>query len=255
VTAPRFGLVSDVDGTLSPIVDDPDAAQVTPRNRELLAALHQELALVALVSGRGAADVAARVGLPELIYVGNHGLERWAEGQAQVLPEAAAYRPQLVATKAKLEALIEPGAALEDKGASLTLHYRRHAQPALYANQHMPAFERIAQSQGLKLSTGRMVFEFKPPIEVDKGSSLRRLAAAHNLDAALYIGDDTTDIAALQAARSLRIEGACDAWGVGVQSEETPEGVAATADFSASSVSDVEALLAWLLMARRASST
>ncbi|MBN2469850.1 MAG: trehalose-phosphatase, partial [Anaerolineae bacterium] len=72
--AARLGIITDVDGTISPIVDDPDAARVTPRNRELLAALAGHLALVAVVSGRAAGDVQARVNLPDLVYVGNHGL-------------------------------------------------------------------------------------------------------------------------------------------------------------------------------------
>ena len=86
----RIGLITDVDGTISPIVLDPDAARVTPRSRELLRQLHDHLALVAVITGRAAADVRSMVGLPDLVYIGNHGMERWEDGRVEVIPEAAA---------------------------------------------------------------------------------------------------------------------------------------------------------------------
>ena len=77
----RIGLISDVDGTLSPIVEMPDNAQVTPRNLELLSKFRGELALVALISGRAAQDLSQRLGLTGITYIGNHGLERWRDGK------------------------------------------------------------------------------------------------------------------------------------------------------------------------------
>ena len=75
------------------------------------------------------------------------------------------------------------------------------------------------------------------------------------LQAALFLGDDISDLNALRTARRLRVEKVCDARGVGVQSEDAPADLAATADFLADGVADVEELLAWLLAARKASST
>ncbi len=86
------GIITDMDGTISPIVDQPDAAQITPRSRELLQALSEHFELVAVVSGRSAADVHQRVGLPDLVYVGNHGLERWEDGEIIPDPLAAVSR-------------------------------------------------------------------------------------------------------------------------------------------------------------------
>ena len=80
INTPRLGLITDVDGTISPIVDVPDEARVTPRNLKLLAELEIQLPLVAVVSGRSAEDVAQRVGLPGLVYIGNHGMERFQDG-------------------------------------------------------------------------------------------------------------------------------------------------------------------------------
>ena len=250
-----FGLVCDIDGTLAPIVERPEEAAITARNRELLNALVQELPLVAVVSGRGAAALQDFVGIPGVVYAGNHGLDRWIDGKVRAAPGVAEHRPQLQQALDVLQALVEEGIEIEDKGATLTLHYRRHADPDGFAQRLAPTFAEIADRYGLTLGGGRRVFEFRPPLAVDKGTALRDLIAEHSLGAALFIGDDITDIAALEMARNLREAGECAAWGAAVQSEGAPAEVAATADFSVSEVSGVEDLLDWLLKAASASST
>lgn len=255
VHASRLGVITDVDGTISPIVDDPAAAQVTPRNRELLAALAESLPLVAVISGRAAADVQARVGLPGLVYVGNHGLERWADGVVHLAPEAATYRPALEAAIAATAALEQPGMQVEDKGATVSVHYRRTPDPAAARALLLPALEGITADHGLKLFAGRMVFELRPPIDVHKGTAFRQLVTEYALDAALYLGDDTTDIDALHMARTLREQAACYAVGLGVNSAGTPSDVLAAADVALDGVSGVESFFAWLLNAASASAT
>jgi len=251
----RLGLVSDVDGTLSPIVADPDQAQVTPRNRELLAELQEHCTLVAVISGRAAPYLHAMVGVDGLVYVGNHGFERWEHGQVIVDPGVAAYRHALEAAQEALRPRLEDGMRVEDKGATLSLHYRQTSNPDQTAARFRPIAAAIATRHGLRLTEGRKVFELRPPLEVDKGSAFTGLIRQHQLEAALYLGDDTTDVAALKVARGVRERGECYAWGVGVESEETPEEVLRQADLLAEGVAGVEALLAWLLKARKASST
>ena len=252
---PRFGLISDMDGTLAPIILHPEDSRPTERNRQLLAELSKLLPLVAVVSGRGAADLAQRVDIPGLVYVGNHGFDRMVGEELQVAPGALAFRPALEVALAGIRGFLEDGAVLEDKGATLTVHYRRHQQPEEFAARARPGFQHLAAELDLKLSEGRMVFELKPPVELDKGTALQDLIEEAQLDAALFLGDDVPDMPALVMARQLREAGKCSAWGVAVQSEEAPEEVAATADFTSSGVEDVEALLAWLLSMRKASST
>lgn len=253
----RFGLISDVDGTLSPIVENPDEARVSPHILKLLADLAEELSLVALVSGRRVEDLSQRVGLPNVVYVGNHGLERWVEGRIETNAEAQAFLPALQAAKEDLLSIEkeEEGVFLEDKGITFSLHYRQNPSPENFVLERRATLETVAARHGLLLSMGRKVFEFKPPVQIDKGSAFRQLVAEAELEAAIYLGDDNTDTAALNAARQLREEGICEAWGIGVQADEESEEVEATADFLAAGVSDVEAFLGWLLKARKASST
>ncbi len=255
VGRPHFGLFSDLDGTLSPIAPTPEAAQITPRNRELLAELSKRLPIVALISGRRAASLQERVGLPGIIYIGNHGLERWVDGKTEILPEAAAYATALQAARGELEALVTAGALVENKGATLSVHYRGTKFPSDFALGHAVQIAIIAKKHGLELFTGKMVFEIRPPIHVDKGSAFRKLVKERKLEAAIFLGDDISDLNALRVAKEMRAENICESWGIGVQSDEAPEELAEAADYLATDVADVEALLGWLLMARKASST
>lgn len=243
----RIGVITDVDGTISHIVNQPDAATVTPGSRAHLRTLHNQIALVAVVSGRAAADVRRMVDLPELHYVGNHGLEWWVDGGVQITPEAAQFRPAIEAALAEIEPHIVPGMIVEDKGATLSVHYRQTASPTAMQGSLTPVLEQIAGAHHLKLFQGRMIFELRPPVEVNKGTAFRELVTRHALDGALYIGDDTTDVDALRMARELRSAGACYALAVGVEANETPAPVRDNADLLVSGVDQVEAFLGWLV--------
>jgi trehalose 6-phosphate phosphatase len=251
----RLGLITDVDGTLSPIVDVPDEARVTPRNLELLAALGAQLTLTAVVSGRSAEDVYQRVGLPGLVYIGNHGMEWWENGKVIVSPTATAYRDNLLAATPEIKQKLVAGMRFEDKGATVSVHYRQTSHPEEVAKELTPVMRSIAQKHGLHLTQGRMVFEFRPPVEIDKGTAFEELVKAHQLQAAFYLGDDTTDVAVFLTARRLRETGQCLVYGLGVASQGTPQAVLTGADYLIQEVAGVESFLDWLSKARMASST
>lgn len=251
---PRLGLITDVDGTISPIVSHPDASQVTPRCRALLNALVPHLTLVAAISGRAVADVRARVGLPGMVYIGNHGLEWWADGATHTEPEAVAARSALKAALDEVRDRQVPGMLIEDKGATASVHYRQTDDPPAVAAAFFPVIQQIATQHRLRLFQGRMVFELRPSVDVNKGSAFLHLIMKYQLDGAVYLGDDTTDVDALRAARRLRQDGACYALGVSVESDDMPAALRKTADLTVFGIQDVEAFLSWLLSARKASS-
>lgn len=255
IESERVGIVTDVDGTISPIVDQPDAAQVTPRSKELLSALQGKLALVAVISGRAAADVRDRVGLPELVYVGNHGLERWTDGGIVTPPDVAEYRPALEAVRDLLLEKQLPGMFVEDKVATLSIHYRNTPDPQAAADAFRPIVTAATDERGLRMFEGRMIFEVRPPLDVNKGTAFKALIDDYRLDAAVYLGDDVTDVDALKMARSLRESGACQSFAVGVESaDDTPVGVRDASDFLVDGVPGVEDWLSGLLSAYNASS-
>lgn len=254
-TGQRLGIVTDMDGTISPVAPTPDAARVTPKSRDLLRQLATQVTLVAAVSGRGAGDLHEHIDLPELIYVGSHGLERWQDGEMMVIPEALAYRPALERVIAALEPHMQPGMVMEDKRVTLAIHYRATPDPTAAREALAPLIAQASRANGLGFFEGRMVFEVMPEIQVDKGHAFARLIDDYALEAAVYVGDDVTDAAALRMAKTLRQGGKCYALGVGVESAETPAQVQESADFLVAGVSGVEDMLGWLSSALSASST
>ena len=247
VSAPRMGLVTDMDGTISPIVDDPGNAVVTPRNCALLRSLRAKLPLVSIVSGRSVRSVTARMQLPGVVYIGNHGLERCVDGEVRYNLDVEAYRPQLEACVSELRNIPLEDVQVEDKDVTVTLHYRQTQDPQAARDLLLPLVEEIAARHEVPFFEGRMIFEFRPPVNVDKGSAFEGLVHEYTLDSAIYVGDDTTDIAALRAARRLRQERECYALGIGVMSDNSPEGLAVEADLLVYGVPDVENLFAWIL--------
>ncbi len=251
----RLGIVSDLDGTLSPIVDVPEDAQMSRENARLLSELSRSGALIAILSGRGAEDLAKRVDIAGAILIGNHGMERWVEGKAVVAEEAMAFRPKLEGILEKLKQYKEEGLRLEDKQVSIALHYRQVAEGETFRVGHIEELKMLAEKYELAFSEGRMIFEFKAAVEIDKGSALKALIAENNLGAVFYLGDDTTDISALKIIGDMRKSGEVRGYGIAVKSKEGDAAVIEAADYFAEGVEDVEAFLAWLLKARKASST
>jgi trehalose-phosphatase len=251
----RLGLVSDLDGTLSHIVDVPNNARMSGENAKLLNALAAVEVLIAIISGRGVEDLAKRVDIVGAILIGNHGMERWVDGKAVVAEETMAFRPQLAGIRAELEKIEEKGLRLEDKQASIALHYRQVGEPALFRNKELEKLEGLAEKYALAFSEGRMIFEFKAALAINKGSALRSIVEENNLGALFYIGDDVTDISALKMIQNMRSEGQVRGYGIGVKSAEGNQAVIEAADYVAEGVEDVEAFLVWLLDARNASST
>lgn len=254
LTHERIGLITDVDGTISPIVDQPDKARVTPRNHNLLQQLQTQLTLVGVISGRSAEDVAQRVGIEGLVYVGNHGLERWEDGVVIPSPQIAQFRPALESALTMLQEHQVDGLFIEDKQATLSIHYRNVANPTHFAQTFTPIIQQIASDNNLYYFQGRMLFELRPPLDLNKGTAFHDLIQSHNLQAALYLGDDTTDADALKMAQTLRKTNQCYALSIGVESDDTPDSVRDNADLLVSGVPDVESFFAWLLNASKASS-
>ena len=206
----RAAIILDVDGVLAPIVDRPEDSRVPEETREELRRLAGRYALVACVSGRTSDDARRIVGLDELVYVGEHGLE--------LDPEAPRWRERV---RAFADDVSWP---VEDKGLSLSFHYRTAEDPEAAEAYLLGAAER-ARDAGLVPRFGRMVLEVRPPLETNKGTAVRYLLEQRGLERALYAGDDTTDLDAFRALDEIE-------WGVrvGVVSDEGPRGLAEAAD-------------------------
>jgi trehalose 6-phosphate phosphatase len=253
----RAGLVTDVDGTISPIVEHPQDAQVLARARDALAGLSELLEVTAVVSGRRAGDARAMVGVDGLVYVGNHGLEVWTHaGGAEIVPEARPWVPRLAAVlDAIARQLPQAGILIENKGATGSLHYRLAADPERARRELLEILARRAITSGLRIEEGRMVINLLPPLTVTKGSAVTWLARTHGLQQLVYLGDDVTDAHAFRALAALRQTGQARTLSIGVVGRETPASIRQLADATVPSVEAVADLLCEALEQLRAGAT
>jgi len=207
----RTALLLDVDGVLAPIVDVPQDAAVPPVTQNELRRLNGRYALVACISGRPGPDARRVVGLDELVYVGEHGLE--------LVPEAQEWRDRLVAFAATIA-----WEDVERKPLTVTFHYRRN-EDEVEAERFLEAVAARARGAGIVARFGRKVLELRPPVGAHKGTAVAHLLGQHGLERALYAGDDTTDLDAFRALGALEVGVA-----VAVASAEGPEELRDAAD-------------------------
>jgi trehalose 6-phosphate phosphatase len=210
LTARRPAVFFDFDGTLSDIVNDPDAARPVAGAVEAL----QKLAAhcpVAVLSGRDLADVTARLGVPGIWYAGSHGFELTApDGTHHQNDAAAAAIPVLEQAAAELRERLGsiPGVVVEHKRFGVAVHYRNAARDRV--GEVAAAVHAAGRRDGLRVTTGREVIELRPDIDWDKGKTLRWVID-HLRDAGsgagpgslvpIYLGDDITDEDAFDAVR------------------------------------------------------
>jgi trehalose 6-phosphate phosphatase len=243
-------LLFDVDGTLAPIAARPDQASVPAPTRNLLIGLSRRYAAVACVSGRRAEDARNIVGVEGLAYIGNHGLERLAPGadRPHILKEAQIQAETIrsFADTAFTTEMRDTGIRTEDKEAIWAFHWRG-APDEGSAREMLEKVAEHASQEGLVPHWGRMVLEIRPPIPTDKGTAVARELRETDLDAALYAGDDRTDLDAFRSLRELRSSGALEhSVCVGVTSEEGPAEIAIEADLVVEGPDGVRDLLARL---------
>jgi trehalose 6-phosphate phosphatase len=243
-------VVSDFDGTLSPIVLEPTAARIVPAARAALRRLARlaeerpERVRVVVLSGRAARDVAGRVRVGGVAYHGNHGIEAGTlarRGRAEQLEVAsdAVLEPFVPGATALGRAVARelgspPWLFVEDKGPSVAFHFRQAPDPeraraALL--EAITAVETEVGDHGLAAIDGRRVIEFRPAEAGGKGTAVKRLIERERPGAVLVMGDDRTDAEAFEAVRAARDAGRLDGLAIAVLSHlETPPEVHETAD-------------------------
>jgi trehalose-phosphatase len=201
-------IMLDVDGTLAPIAMHPSLASVAEPTRRVIASLaSRDGVSVALVSGRAAQDARRLVAVENVWTIGNHGAELMdPRGEIIVDADVAPYGESMARAARALQPLLAPlrGVFLENKGWTLSVHFR--AADAAIVPKLRAAVDGEAMRGGLRVTEGKMVFEIRPPVRVDKGTSVLRLArdlgGMGNGAALLFAGDDVTDEDAFRLLRS-----------------------------------------------------
>jgi trehalose 6-phosphate phosphatase len=235
-------LLTDFDGTLSPIVDDPDEARPLPGAPAVLARLSRSFAAVAVVSGRPVTFLATHLAGagPAVRLYGVYGLESMVGGRVQVVPEAEAWLARTAEVVAAARAEAPPLVGVEPKGAALAIHWRRAPEAGPWAE----AFgRRWAERCGLVLQPGRRALELRPPLDIDKGRVVEQVATGAS--AALYAGDDAGDLPAFAALDRLAAAGTVVVK-MAVADEESPPELVAQADLAVSGPAEALDLLSRL---------
>jgi trehalose 6-phosphate phosphatase len=241
----------DIDGTLAPIVRHAEDAAVPEPTRSLLIEVSRRYGFVACVSGRQAAEARRIVSIGSITYVGNHGAEvlRGGRVETEVDSELSAWGRRIARFVAEQDSqlLHRSRVRIEDKGPILAFHWRG-APDESAAEQMVAGIAADAEKAGFVVHWGRKVLEVRPPVRFDKGTGIVGLLRDAKLDAAMYAGDDTTDLDAFRGLRELVDEGLLGrALLVGVRSDETPSGIEREADLLVDGTQGVTALLEALL--------
>jgi trehalose 6-phosphate phosphatase len=209
----------DFDGVLSPIVEEPDEAQIHPEAGAVLVDLADVVRAVAVITGRPARQalalgdldtVGAEIGGhgKELFVFGQYGNERWSSTQRRVLsprPPAglASFERELPALLRRLGAA---DAHVEEKGLAVAVHTRRLPDPQDARDRLMEPIRALAEQHHLALEPGRNVIEVRSP-GMTKGDAVRTLVEEQDAHGMLFAGDDLGDLDAFEAVAGLREQG------------------------------------------------
>ena len=196
-------LVLDFDGVLAPIVENPEASAMPAGSAASLARLATCLGTVAVISGRPAGFLAGRVPARGVRLLGSYGMEQLADGQVTLAAQARAWLPAVEEARGLLTAALgnQPGIRIEAKPASVAVHWRQAPDRVAAADLVRDAAGRAGAQTGLRVELGKLVFELRPPIDVDKGTAVGALIATSRPAAVAYAGDDVGDLPALRTVR------------------------------------------------------
>jgi trehalose-phosphatase len=201
-------LMFDVDGTLAPLAPHPSLARVPDETRRLVAwMVTKPNVFVALVSGRAAHDARRLVGVERVWTIGNHGAELMApNGDTEVDPDVASYAESIATAANALGPLLEPlrGVLLENKRWTLSVHFRMADEGILLPLR--ATVDGVVAQNGLRVTEGKKVLEIRPPVPIDKGTAVYRLArdlgALADGASLVFAGDDLTDEDAFRRLRA-----------------------------------------------------
>ena len=245
-----FAILSDIDGTLAPIVPNPEDARISPRARDAIRQLISRDVRVAFITGRALEKARSMADIPEAYFAANHGLQIALGGDTSTPEEVRPYVEwaRQVIHDASCRNL--PGVTVEDKGPVVAFHYRRANSEGAARAAIRAAVAASEAAAHFRVQEGRKVIELRPRLAIDKGTAVGTLVRQIGAKSVLALGDDTTDLDMFRGVRDLREAGISGA-SVAVLSDEMQALVLENADYFVHGIEGVEWLLEELAKALR----
>ena len=247
----KTAVITDIDGTISKIVLDPDEATISQIMKATLKKLVNKFQLVGIVTGRNVRNAKEMLEVEGLLYIGSHGLEYLKDDEIYIEPEVEEYLPLIQKVAQNIQTEEElcniKNILFQEKGLCFTVHYRKCEDPEGTRRKILDAINELEGLEKFKITEGRKVVEIRPKIGHDKGTILEKLLFENALEKIIYLGDDVTDVDAFNKLKELKGEGKVNGVGIVVVSEEVPEFVKENASFYVNGVQEVQKFFNWLL--------
>ncbi len=246
----KTAVITDIDGTISKIVLDPDKAVITQIMKATLEKLVNKFQMVGVITGRNVKNAREMLDVEGLLYIGSHGLEYMKDDEIYIEPEVEKYLPLVkkVAQNIQNEELCSiKNILFEEKGLCFTVHYRNCEDQEGTRRKILDAINELEGLENFKITEGRKVVEIRPKIGYDKGTILEKLIFENAIEKVIYLGDDVTDVDAFKKIKEFKEEGKVNGEGIVVISEEVPEYVKENASFYVNGVDEVQKFFNWLL--------
>ena len=243
-----FGLITDLDGTISPVPTNFQERKISPTIVHHLANLVSRFDLVAIVSGRETEALKGMVNIDGIKYIGHYGMEWWDDNRAILHPDVKIYLPSIRAIAKELETLRSvDGIMIQDKWASISIHYHLCPDPAAAKRTIMEVLRKSPHFKNLRIMDEKTNIGIIPPLDIDKGTAVKTLIDQFHLKGAVYVGDDVADVPAFRAVHLARENPDFNGVAIMVTGKGTRKKIIDEADFTLNEVQETGTLLEWLV--------
>jgi trehalose 6-phosphate phosphatase len=242
------GLFSDFDGTLSEVAPTPGEATAYPGAAEALSRAARLVDVAGIITGRAVADARSKMETDDILFVGNHGLE-WFENGQHVDHEAGLAAERAIAetletVERRLADVISTEHMIwENKRLTASIHFRNVDDPVAVGMALLPIVEEEGTARNLKVSGGKMLFELRPNVVVSKGTALEQIIRSRGLKGAVFFGDDVTDVDGFRALHALRGSEGIETLAIAIRSRDVHPSVIAESDIVLEGVADTVKVL------------
>ena len=244
----KTAIITDVDGTISQIVQNPDDALVDDEMKEILKELSRKFQFLIFITGRTIKNVRKMVDIPGSYYVGSHGMEYQENHEIVTDPKVESFKNEIAEIEVELKKRLNlPGLIFENKNTCLTIHYRMNENQEMARISILNEIKQLKLSKDLLISEGKKIVEIKPQTGNNKGTIIGRIVEDKKLDQLIYCGDDTTDIDAFKAIETLNNHPSFKGISIVILSKETPPNVVNNARYYVNNIGELKSFFKWLI--------